>query len=214
MPDWYKYALSQLSKPGVSSVLAVGSPRDTQESIPTLGEDSADHFSQGAQGGDSEKQKAENNICLRKATAKTDENAESSSFVEGHPDYNSGFDNLTVGYSEFAPESDFCVVPSLSLPEEKLPKAAEIREASQGETEELPKLPEFSDVQRGQINRWIASNIIAWERSCLGCRKSIVVGQAWTVLSNGESTARFHAPCKEKWLAEMEERALKALGFA
>jgi hypothetical protein len=68
--------------------------------------------------------------------------------------------------------------------------------------------------ERGRINRWIASTLIDWPpTSCLHCRKPIIVGQIWTVVSIGEVTARFHQDCHSAWLAQQEALARKALGL-
>jgi hypothetical protein len=68
--------------------------------------------------------------------------------------------------------------------------------------------------ERGRINRWIACRLIDWPpSSCLHCRNPIVPGQRWTVVSNGEVAARFHQDCHDKWLAQQEKAALKALGL-
>ena len=69
-------------------------------------------------------------------------------------------------------------------------------------------------LQRGLINRWIANRIIDWSPShCLHCRLPIIVGQKWTVVSNGEVTARFHEPCHGEWLTEQERLARRSLGL-
>jgi hypothetical protein len=69
--------------------------------------------------------------------------------------------------------------------------------------------------ERGRINRWIADRLIDWPpTSCLHCRKPIIVGQAWTVLCNGEVSARFHKDCYDEWLEQQEAFARRALGFA
>jgi hypothetical protein len=35
----------------------------------------------------------------------------------------------------------------------------------------------------------------------------------WTVVSNGEATARFHKSCHAEWLAEQEVASRRALGI-
>jgi hypothetical protein len=67
--------------------------------------------------------------------------------------------------------------------------------------------------ERGRINRRIAENLIEWQGSCLQCRKPIIVGQAWTVVSHGEVSARFHKDCYDEWLAQQEVAAPRALGL-
>src|SRR6478609_3066818 len=71
-----------------------------------------------------------------------------------------------------------------------------------------PQIIALLQAERGRINRWIADRLIDWPpESCLHCRKPIVVGQLWTVVSNGEVTARFHEPCHAEWLAQQEVTA-------
>jgi hypothetical protein len=75
-----------------------------------------------------------------------------------------------------------------------------------------PEIVAVSQAERGRINRWIACRLIDWPpTSCLHCRKPIVSGQLWTVVSNGDATARFHQDCYEEWLAEQEILARQAL---
>ena len=78
-----------------------------------------------------------------------------------------------------------------------------------------PQIVAVLQNERGRINRWIADRLIDWPpESCLHCRKPIIVGQPWTVVSNGEVTARFHEPCHGEWLAQQEVAARMALGLA
>jgi hypothetical protein len=68
--------------------------------------------------------------------------------------------------------------------------------------------------ERGRINHWIADQLIDWpSTSCLHCRKPIVPGHLWTVVSNGEVAARFHQDCHSEWLAQQEVAACRALGL-
>lgn len=68
--------------------------------------------------------------------------------------------------------------------------------------------------ERGRINRRIANRLIPWPSdSCLHCRRRILPGQPWIVVSNGEVTARFHEPCRAQWLTEQEALARKELGL-
>ena len=66
-----------------------------------------------------------------------------------------------------------------------------------------------------RVDKWIRDRLIDWpSTSCLHCRKPIIVGQLWAVVSNGEVTARFHEPCHGEWLAQQEDAARLALGLA
>jgi hypothetical protein len=61
----------------------------------------------------------------------------------------------------------------------------------------------LTPVDQMRVDKWIRDRLIDWHDSCWHCRKPIVVGQAWTVVSNGEVVARrrcpmsaqFHAAC-------------------
>ena len=53
----------------------------------------------------------------------------------------------------------------------------------------LPADPRY---RQSQIDKWIRDRLIDWRDRCWRCRKPIIVGQLWTVVSNGEVTARFH----------------------
>ena len=78
-----------------------------------------------------------------------------------------------------------------------------------------PQIVAVFQAERGRINHWIADRLIDWPpESCLHCRKPIIVGQLWTVVSNGEVTARFHEPCHAEWLGQQEDAARLALGLA
>ena len=69
--------------------------------------------------------------------------------------------------------------------------------------------------ERGRINHWIADRIIDWpSESCLHCRKPIIVGQPWTVVSNGDCAARFHELCHTEWFEQQEGAARRALVLA
>ena len=48
---------------------------------------------------------------------------------------------------------------------------------------------------------------------CLHCRRPIIVGQLWTVVSNGEGAARFHQDCHAEWLEAAGSRARRAMGL-
>jgi hypothetical protein len=66
--------------------------------------------------------------------------------------------------------------------------------------------------ERRCINHWIADKLIDWPPShCLHCKKPIIAGQLWTVVSNGEAQARFHKGCHAPWLAQQEVAARRAL---
>jgi hypothetical protein len=78
-----------------------------------------------------------------------------------------------------------------------------------------PQIIAVLQAERGRINRWIANRLIDWPpESCLHCRKPIIAGQLWTVVSNGEVGARFHEPCHGEWLEVQEAAARRALGLA
>ena len=72
---------------------------------------------------------------------------------------------------------------------------------------------ELSRLDQARIDKWIRDRLVDWRDSCWRCRKPIVVGQLWTVVSNGEVTARFHQPCHAEWLAQQEVAARRALGL-
>jgi hypothetical protein len=77
-----------------------------------------------------------------------------------------------------------------------------------------PQIVASLHAERGRINHWIANRITEWPpTSCLHCRKPIIVGQLWAVVSNGDVTARFHQDCHSEWLAQHEALARKALGL-
>jgi hypothetical protein len=77
-----------------------------------------------------------------------------------------------------------------------------------------PDIVAHLQAQRGRINHWIADQLIDWPPShCLHCRRPIIVGQVWTVVSNGEAKARFHQSCHGEWLAQQEIAARKAIGL-
>ena len=60
----------------------------------------------------------------------------------------------------------------------------------------------------------IRDRLVDWRDSCWRCRRPIVVGQIWTVVSNGEVAARFsHRDCQGEWLAQQETAARLALGL-
>jgi hypothetical protein len=77
-----------------------------------------------------------------------------------------------------------------------------------------PDIVAHLQAERGRINHWIADQLIDWPPShCLHCRKPIIVGQAWTVISNGEVSARFHQGCHDEWLEQQEVAARRAMGL-
>jgi hypothetical protein len=77
-----------------------------------------------------------------------------------------------------------------------------------------PEIITVLQAERGRINHWIACRLIDWPpTSCLHCRKPIVSGQLWAVVSNGDVTARFHQDCHEGWLADQEHLARQALSL-
>ena len=64
---------------------------------------------------------------------------------------------------------------------------------------------ELTRIDQARIKRWVANRLIDWPpTSCLHCRRPIVPGQLWTVVSNGEVTARVHQDCHGAWLAQQE----------
>jgi hypothetical protein len=66
-----------------------------------------------------------------------------------------------------------------------------------------------------RVDKWIRDRLIDWPpESCLHCRKPIIVGQLWIVVSNGDCAARFHEPCHAEWLEQQEAAARKAMGLA
>ena len=78
-----------------------------------------------------------------------------------------------------------------------------------------PQIVAVLQAERGRINHWIADSLIDWPpESCLHCRKPIIVGQLWAVVSNGEVSARFHQNCHSEWLAQQEVAARRVLGLA
>jgi hypothetical protein len=69
-------------------------------------------------------------------------------------------------------------------------------------------------MERRMINHWVADTLIDWPQdSCLQCRKRILVGQAWTDVTNGDARARFHKDCEPVWRAERETLACKTIGL-
>jgi hypothetical protein len=78
-----------------------------------------------------------------------------------------------------------------------------------------PQIVAVLQAERGRVNHWIADHLIDWPPEyCLNCRRPIIVGQLWAVVSNGEVTARFHEPCHGEWLAQQEVAARRVLGLA
>ena len=72
----------------------------------------------------------------------------------------------------------------------------------------------LTPLERARVDRWVASRIIDWPpESCLHCRKPIIVGQLWTIVSNGDCTAQFHEPCHAEWLEVQEAPARRAMGL-
>jgi hypothetical protein len=66
-----------------------------------------------------------------------------------------------------------------------------------------------------RVDKRIRDSLIDWPpESCLHCRKPIIVGQLWAVVSNGEVSARFHQNCHSEWLAQQEVAARRVLGLA
>jgi hypothetical protein len=69
-------------------------------------------------------------------------------------------------------------------------------------------------MERRMINHWVAGTLIDWPQdSCLKCRDRILVGQAWTDVTNGDARARFHKDCEPVWRAEREALARKTIGL-
>ena len=76
-----------------------------------------------------------------------------------------------------------------------------------------PQVAAVLQNERGRINRWIADRLIDWpSTSCLHCRKRIIVGQLWTVVSNGDVAACCHEPCHGEWLAQQKSRPVGCWG--
>jgi hypothetical protein len=76
-----------------------------------------------------------------------------------------------------------------------------------------PEIVAHIQAERRRINRWIADCLIEWQDSCLHCRKPVLPGQPWTVVSNGDVSARFHKNCESAWRAGQEALACKTLGL-
>jgi hypothetical protein len=73
----------------------------------------------------------------------------------------------------------------------------------------------LSPYGQARVAKWIRDRLIDWpSTSCLYCRKPIIVGQLWAVVSNGEVTARFHQNCHSEWLEQQEVAARRVLGLA
>jgi hypothetical protein len=72
---------------------------------------------------------------------------------------------------------------------------------------------ERSRRDKAAVGKWVRDRVlIDWPSdSCLHCRKPIVAGQMWAVVSNGQVTARFHQGCHGEWLAQQETLARNAL---
>ena len=70
-----------------------------------------------------------------------------------------------------------------------------------------------ASVDQARTDEWIRDRLVDWRESCLHCRRSIVVGQVWTVISNGEVSARFHQRCHDEWRVQQEVAAGRALGL-
>lgn len=69
-------------------------------------------------------------------------------------------------------------------------------------------------LDQARVAKWIRDRLIDWPPTfCLHCRKPIIVGQVWTVVSNGEVAARFHQPCHGEWLEVQEAAARRSLGI-
>jgi hypothetical protein len=69
------------------------------------------------------------------------------------------------------------------------------------------------DVAR--ISKWVRDRIVAWPpTNCFHCKLPIVVGQRWTIVGDGDCSARFHEACHRAWLEEREAAARRALGLA
>lgn len=72
----------------------------------------------------------------------------------------------------------------------------------------------LSPYDQARVDKWIRERLIDWPpNSCLHCRRPIVVGQLWTVVSNGEGAARFHKDCHAEWLEAQEADARRAMGL-
>ena len=73
---------------------------------------------------------------------------------------------------------------------------------------------QLSPYDQARVAKWIRDRIIDWQSiSCPHCRKPISVGQLWTLVSNGEVTARFHQDCHSGWREQQEDAARRALGL-
>jgi hypothetical protein len=56
----------------------------------------------------------------------------------------------------------------------------------------------LTPVDQMRVDKWIRDRLIDWRDSCWHCRKPIVVGQVWTVVSNGEVVARFASALSQR----------------
>jgi hypothetical protein len=68
-------------------------------------------------------------------------------------------------------------------------------------------------LDQARIDKWIRDRLVDWRDSCWRCRKPIVVGQVWTVVTNGEVSARFHQRCRDEWRVQEEVAARRAMGL-
>jgi hypothetical protein len=77
-----------------------------------------------------------------------------------------------------------------------------------------PEVVSRLQMERRMINHWVAAHLIDWpQEHCLGCRKRILAGQAWTDVTNGDARARFHQECHPLWLEEQEALARTTIGL-
>jgi hypothetical protein len=70
-------------------------------------------------------------------------------------------------------------------------------------------------VSRLQMERrMIADTLIDWPQdSCLQCRNRVLIGHAWTDVTNGDARAHFHRDCGPVWRAEWQALARKTIGL-
>jgi hypothetical protein len=69
-------------------------------------------------------------------------------------------------------------------------------------------------MERRMINHWVADTLIDWPQdSCLQCRNRVLIGHAWTDVTNGDARAHFHRDCGPVWRAEWQALARKTIGL-
>jgi hypothetical protein len=58
-------------------------------------------------------------------------------------------------------------------------------EAAEPAIERNQSPTERASADQGRIDKWIRDRLVDWRDSCWLCRKPIIAGQLWTVVSNG-----------------------------